>query len=409
MLILFILIAAIALMLTRTNRQTKQRLPLLERLAIFSRGAGERNLLQMLWIFVLAGAFAHSAKAMGAIEAMVNLTLGIMPSSLIIVGLFLAALVVSLGIGTSVGTIVAITPFAAALAQEADINTLMTVAAVIGGALFGDNLSFISDTTIAATQTQEIPMRDKFIVNLRVAIPAALVTTALYIGIGLGLEEHPISVGEVSWLRIIPYIFVLTAALAGLHVLIVLFAANILTGAIGIYCGAYDFWGWMDAMREGVASMGELILISMVAGGLMELIRYNGGITRLILIMRRHIHGPRGAALAIGTLVSLVDLCTANNTIAILSVGYVARDIADKYGVSRRRTASMLDTFSCAVQGLLPYGAQLLMAAGIAGVNPLHLVPYIFYPMILLISAVLVILFVPDKLYGSFSTGLKKK
>lgn len=409
MLILFILIAAIALMLTRTNRQTKQRLPLLERLAIFSRGAGERNLLQMLWIFVLAGAFAHSAKAMGAIEAMVNLTLGVMPSSLIIVGLFLAALVVSLGIGTSVGTIVAITPFAAALAEEADIDTLMSVAAVIGGALFGDNLSFISDTTIAATQTQEIPMRDKFIVNLRVAIPAALVTTALYIGIGLGLEEHPISVGEVSWLRIIPYIFVLTAALAGLHVLIVLFAANILTGAIGIYCGAYDFWGWMDAMREGVASMGELILISMVAGGLMELIRYNGGITRLILIMRRHIHGPRGAALAIGTLVSLVDLCTANNTIAILSVGYVARDIADKYGVSRRRTASMLDTFSCAVQGLLPYGAQLLMAAGIAGVNPLHLVPYIFYPMILLISAVLVILFVPDKLYGSFSTGLKKK
>ena len=244
-------------------------------------------------------------------------------------------------------------------------------------------------------------MRDKFIVNLRVAIPAALVTTALYIGIGLGLEEHPISVGEVNWLRIIPYIFVLTAALAGLHVLIVLFAANILTGAIGIYCGAYDFWGWMDAMREGVASMGELILISMVAGGLMELIRYNGGITRLILIMRRHIHGPRGAALAIGTLVSLVDLCTANNTIAILSVGYVARDIADKYGVSRRRTASMLDTFSCAVQGLLPYGAQLLMAAGIAGVNPLHLVPYIFYPMILLISAVLVILFVPDKLYSA--------
>lgn len=409
MLILFILIAAIALWLTRTNRQTKQPLSLLDRLAIFSRGAGERNLLQMLWIFVLAGAFAHSAKAMGAIEAMVNLTLGIMPSSLIIVGLFLAALVVSLGIGTSVGTIVAITPFAAALAEEANISTLMTVAAVIGGALFGDNLSFISDTTIAATQTQEIPMRDKFIVNLRVAIPAALVTTALYIGIGLGLEEHPISVGEVNWLRIIPYIFVLTAALAGMHVLIVLFAANILTGAIGIYSGAYDFWGWLDAMREGIASMGELILISMVAGGLMELIRYNGGITRLILIMRRHIHGPRGAALAIGTLVSMVDLCTANNTIAILSVGYVARDIADKYGVSRRRTASMLDTFSCAVQGLLPYGAQLLMAAGIAGVNPLHLVPYIFYPMILLVSAVLVILFVPDKLYGSFSSRLTKK
>lgn len=398
MLIIFITIAALALLLTRTNRQTKKSLPLLDRLAIFSRGAGERNLLQMLWIFVLAGAFAHSAKEMGAIQSMVNLTLSVMPSSLILVGLFLAALLVSLGIGTSVGTIVAITPFAAALSESADINTTMTVAAVIGGALFGDNLSFISDTTIAATQTQEIPMRDKFIVNLRSAIPAALVTTVVYLVIGLGLPEHQLEIGRVNWIQIIPYIFVLVAALAGLHVLIVLFLANILTGVIGIMSGSFGFLGWIDAMSTGIASMGELILISMVAGGLMELIRYNGGITRLILIMRRHIHGPKGAALAIGGLVSLVDLCTANNTIAILSVGYVARDIADKYGVSRRRTASMLDTFSCAVQGILPYGAQLLMAAGIAQLNPLHLVPYLFYPMVLLVSAVLVILFVPDQL-----------
>lgn len=397
MLIIFISIAALALLLTRTNRRTKQPLPLLERLAIFSRGAGERNLLQMLWVFVLAGAFAYSAKAMGAIDAMVNLTLSFTPPSVLLVGLFLSALFVSLGIGTSVGTVVAITPFAAALAESAGLNTVMMVASVVGGALFGDNLSFISDTTIAATQTQGIPMRDKFVANLRCAVPAALLTAILYFVIGIEEPAAAIEVGEVNVIHIIPYVYVLVAALAGMQVLVVLFTANILTGLIGILTGGYSFVGWINAMTEGIGSMGELILISMVAGGLMELFRYNGGITRLIIIMRRHIRGPKGAALAIGTLVSLVDLCTANNTIAILSVGYVARDIADMYGVSRRRSASMLDTFSCAVQGLLPYGAQLLMAAGISGLNPLHLVPYLFYPMILLLCAVGVILFVPDK------------
>lgn len=406
MLIIFITIAALALCLTRTNRRTKQPLPLLERLAIFSRGAGERNLLQMLWVFVLAGAFAHSAKAMGAIDAMVNLTLSFTPPSVLLVGLFLSALFVSLGIGTSVGTVVAITPFAAALAESAGLNTAMMVASVVGGALFGDNLSFISDTTIAATQTQGIPMRDKFIANLRSALPAALLTAILYVVIGIEEPDAPIEVGEVNLIHIIPYIYVLVAALAGMQVLIVLFTANILTGIIGIATGGYSFVGWIDAMTEGIGGMGELILISMVAGGLMELFRYNGGITRLILVMRRHINGPKGAALAIGALVSLVDLCTANNTIAILSVGYVARDIADMYGVSRRRSASMLDTFSCAVQGLLPYGAQLLMAAGIAELNPLHLVPYLFYPMILLVCAVGVILFMPDKPLLRLETNL---
>lgn len=390
MLVLFMAVGGYALCVTREDRRTKKPLPLLERLAIFSRGAGERNLLQMVWIFVLAGAFAESARQVGAIDAMVSLTLHFMPPSLILVGLFLAALFVSIGIGTSVGTIVAITPFAAALATEEHLNVAMAVAAVVGGALFGDNLSFISDTTVAATQTQEIPMRDKFFANIKLALPAALLTTALYVLLGfLTPVQTERALTDINWFHILPYLYVLAAALAGMNVLVVLFTGNILTGIVGLCTGAFSWLGWTGAMTNGIAQMGELILISMVAGGLMELIRYNGGVTYLIYRLSRHINGPKGAAFSIVALVSFVDFCTANNTIAILSVGGISREIADLYGVPRRRSASILDTFSCCVQGLLPYGAQLLMAAGIAAINPMHIIPYLFYPMILLAVSVL--------------------
>lgn len=398
MLIFFIAIAALALCLTRVNRRDERQLTIVERVAIFSRGAGDKNLLQMIWIFVLAGAFAHSAREMGAIDAMVQLTLSITPPSMILVGLFLAALVVSLGIGTSVGTIVAITPFASGLAEESGISVAMTVASVVGGALFGDNLSFISDTTIAATQSQEIPMRDKFLANLRIALPAAIITAILYIFIGTRMGDLPapqhIAPGS-PWF-IVPYLFVLISALCGLHVLVVLLIANILCGIIGIAMLRFSFGGWINAMTDGIADMGELILISMIAGGVMELIRDGGGLSWLLTRLRRHITGPRKAAFAIGALVGLADVCTANNTVAILSVGGMARDIADRYGVSRRRTASLLDTFSCCVQGVLPYGAQLLMAAGIAHIAPASIVPCLYYPMILFGVSCIVILFVPD-------------
>lgn len=396
MLIVFILTTAYALALTRVDHHTKKRLPLVDRLAIFSRGAGEKNLLHMIWIFTLAGAFAESARQMGAVEAMVNLTLSFMPPSLILVGLFVAALLVSVSIGTSVGTIVAITPFAADLASASGIGVALSVAAVVGGALFGDNLSFISDTTVAATQTQQIPMRDKFIANFRIALPAALICAAIYVLMGLRMTVGDIAVGSVEWLHIVPYLFVLIAAVCGMNVLAVLFVANILTGVIGVWTGAFSWLGWTSSMTGGIAGMGELILISMIAGGLLELIRYNGGITYLIYILRRHVSGPRGAAFSIAGLVSIIDICTANNTIAILSVGHIARDIADRFGVSRRRSASILDTFSCCMQGVLPYGAQLLMAAGIAGISPMHIIPYLFYPFVLFGCAVLAILLVPD-------------
>lgn len=397
MLIVFILTVAYALLLTRVNRHTKRRLPLVERLAIFSRGAGEKNLLHMIWIFTLAGAFAESARQMGAVEAMVNLTLSFMPPSLILVGLFLAALLVSISIGTSVGTIVAITPFAADLAVASGITVPLAVAAVVGGALFGDNLSFISDTTVAATQTQHIPMRDKFLANFRIAFPAALITAVIYVVLGLSMTVIGTAVGNVEWLRIVPYFFVLIAAVCGMNVLAVLFLANLLTGIIGVCSGAFTWLGWTASMTAGIASMGELILISMIAGGLLELIRYNGGITYLIYILRRHVSGPKGAALSIAGLVSIIDICTANNTIAILSVGHIARDIADMYGVSRRRSASILDTFSCCMQGILPYGAQLLMAAGIAGISPMHIIPYLIYPFVLFACAIIGILFFSDR------------
>lgn len=397
MLMVFILVAAYALCITRVNRHTKKRLKLVDRLAIFSRGAGEKNLLHMIWIFTLAGAFAESARRMGAVDAMVNLTLSFMPPQLILVGLFLAAVLVSVSIGTSVGTIVAIVPFASDLASASGIGVAMAVAAVVGGALFGDNLSFISDTTVAATQTQHIPMREKFLANFRIALPAALLTAGLYVVLGLRMPVSDVAFGSVQWVCILPYFFVLIAALCGLNVLAVLFLANLLTGVIGVCTGAFTWLGWTDAMTGGVAGMGELILISMIAGGLLELIRYGGGITYLIYVLRRRINGPRGASLSIAALVSVVDICTANNTIAILSVGRIARDIADMYGVSRRRSASILDTFSCCVQGVLPYGAQLLMAAGIAGINPMHIIPYLFYPFILFVIAVMVILFFKER------------
>lgn len=392
MLVVFVATAAYALSLTRVDRRTREKMPLLDRLAIFSRGAGERNLLQMIWIFALAGAFAESARQMGAVDQMVNLTMLFLPPELTLVGLFVAALLVSLGIGTSVGTIVAIMPFAAALAEQMGLDVAMVAAAVVGGALFGDNLSFISDTTVAATQTQQIPMRDKFRANFRVACPAAVLTILLYVVLGVALPEHPLTEEPVEWVKIIPYGYVLISALAGMNVLLVLLTANILTAAIGVATGAFTLLGWCDATTSGIGSMGALIFISMIAGGILELMRYNGGITWLIYNLRRRVHSHRGAALSIAALVSLVDMCTANNTIAILSVGNMARDIADLYGVSRSRTASILDTFSCIVQGLLPYGAQLLMAAGIAGVSPMRIIPWLFYPFILLLVAMIAIL-----------------
>ena len=358
------------------------KLRLKERVTIFSRGAGDENLMLMVWIFVFAGAFAKAADAMGAIDATVNLTLRLLPDSMLLPGLFLAACFISLSIGTSVGTVVALTPVAVGIAEQTGASLPMIVALVVGGSFFGDNLSFISDTTIVATQTQQCRMNDKFKANIYLAAPAALIALVLYIIIGSGVEA-PAHVSMPQWYKVVPYVAVLVLAVMGLNVLAVLFIGIVLAGGIGILSGSFDLMGWMSAMGDGIMGMSELIIVTLLAGGMLALIRHNGGIDYLIRILTRRINGKRGAKLTIALLVMLADLCTANNTIALITVGPVARDIADRYGVDRRMSASLLDTFSCFAQGFIPYGAQLLMAAGLASITPFSIIGYLYYPFAL--------------------------
>lgn len=356
------------------------RFTLKTRIDIYSRGASTPNLLLMLWIYVLAGAFAQSAKSMGAIDATVNLTLAALPPALLLPGLFIAACFVSISIGTSVGTVVALVPIAAGIATQTGNNIALLTAAIVGGAYFGDNLSFISDTTVVATQTQGCRMKDKFKVNSLIVTPAVIVVLVIYVLMGWNYAA-PAHVGDVSYIRVLPYLAVLITAICGLNVMAVLVTGILLCGIIGMAGGDYGFYGWLDAMGKGIVGMGELIIIAMMAGGMLEIIRANGGIDYIISRLTRHVNGKRGAEGAIAALVSLVNLCTANNTVAILTVGNIAKKISEQYGVDPRKAASILDTFSCMVQGLIPYGVQMLLAAGLAHISPMQIIPYLYYPM----------------------------
>lgn len=370
-----------------------------ERIKIFSKGAGNPNMMLMIWIFILAGAFAASAKNMGAIDATVNLTLHLLPDNLLLAGIFLASCFISLSVGTSVGTIVALTPIAAGIADKTDTNLPMLVAIVVGGAYFGDNLSFISDTTILATKTQGCEMKDKFKVNFMIVTPAAIIALILYIFGGINIEA-PQNIPPVNVLKVIPYLIVLATAIMGMNVMIVLTLGILLAGAIGFVTEEYTLYTWFNAMGSGIMNMGELIIITMLAGGLMELIRYNGGITYVIQSLTKKINGKRGAELSIAALVSLTDICTANNTVAIITVGPLANEIAERYGIDKRKSASILDTFSCFAQGLIPYGAQMLMAAGLTSINPVCIIPYLYYPMLMGLCAFLSIIFRYPKKYS---------
>lgn len=367
-------------------------MPIKKRIDTYSRGAGANNLMLMLWIYVLAGAFAASAKAMGAVDATVNLALSFLPASMILPGLFLAACFISLSIGTSVGTIVALVPIAAGLAHSVDANLALTVAIIVGGAYFGDNLSFISDTTVVATQTQGCQMSDKFRVNALIVIPAAIIILIIYGILGAGTKA-PTHIDAVQYMKVLPYIVVLVTAIAGMNVMAVLTLGSILCGIIGIIDGGYDIFGWFSAMGNGVIGMGELIIIAMMAGGMLEIIRENGGIDFIISKITAHVNSKRGAELSIAALVSMVNICTANNTVAILTVGNISKKIGDKFGVDNRKAASILDTFSCTIQGLIPYGVQMLLAAGLSGLSPLDIIPYLYYPMAIGLAALFAILF----------------
>ncbi len=366
--------------------------PLRERIALFSRGAGHPDVLLMIWIFILAGALASSAKAMGAIDATVQLTLQLLPDNLLMAGLFLAACFISLSIGTSVGTVVALTPIAAGIAEATGTSTPLIVGIVVGGAFFGDNLSFISDTTIMATRTQGCRMSDKFRVNSRIVFPAAALVLLWYMLIGSQIHA-PQDIASVDALKVLPYVVVLVTAIVGLDVMVVLLVGILLSAVVGFFYGSYDFYGWLEAMGEGILGMGELIIVTMLAGGVMALIRYGGGIDFIVRVLTRLIRGRRGAELTIGGLVMLTDFCTANNTVAILTMGPIAREIAERYGVDPRKSASLLDTFSCLAQSLIPYGAQLLMAASLAAISPVEIIPYLYYPFVMGVCALVAILF----------------
>lgn len=353
-----------------------------KRMMIFAKGAGNQQMVLMLLIFILAGAFAASAKAMGAVDATVNLALRYLPESFILPGVFLASCFISLSIGTSCGTIAALTPVAVGIAQQAGIDMGMMVGLVVGGTYFGDNLSFISDTTIIATQTQGCRMNDKFKVNSRIVVPVAIVMLILYFFLGKGVDiRHAIP--QVDIWKVIPYIIVIITALYGIHVLLVLTIGLVVSGLIGIIEGSYDIFGLFTSMNEGMMGMAELIIVTILAGGMLETIRYNGGIDYIISKITKNISSKRGAEFSIAALVSLVNICTANNTVAIITTGPIANDIATKFGIDKRKSASILDTMSCFTQGLIPYGAQVLIAAGLSQLNPIQIIPWLFYPMLI--------------------------
>jgi len=384
-----------------------------ERIDIFSEGAGNSKVLLMVWIFILAGAFAQTAKDIGAIDATVNLTLRVIPGSMLFAGLFFTACFISMSVGTSVGTIVALVPIATGIAHEAGFSEAFLAAIIVGGAFFGDNLSFISDTTIAATKALDCAMKDKFKANIRIVAPAVLVVFAIYVvkGIGVDVAVEP---GAAEPVKLIPYLLVLVLALAGMDVLLILSLGIGVNLLIGLLTGSLGWADWLSSVGEGIGGMGSLIIVTLLAGGMMALIRAGGGLDWLVGTLTRRLASPtsaasasaadqqslpavsgrqrRGAELSIAALVSLANLCTANNTIAIITVGGIAKDIADRVGLDRRRVASILDTFSCFIQGLIPYGAQLLMASGLAGVGAAAIIRYLYYPFALGLVALAAIL-----------------
>lgn len=362
------------------------------RIEQFCKGAANSNIMLMVVIFILAGAFAQTAKEMGAVDATVNLTMSLLPGNLLAAGIFIAACFISISVGTSVGTIVALAPVAVGIAEKAGMPDALMLGVVVSGAMFGDNLSFISDTTIVATRTQGCEMSDKFKVNFRIALPVAILTAVLYVWLGLGVHES-YQPEHIEWVKVLPYLVVLVAAIAGMNVMLVLFLGILLSGITGLLTGAFDIWTWNAAMGSGITGMGELIIVTLLAGGMLEMIRYNGGIEWIIQKLTARIDSARGAEVSIAGLVSFANLCTANNTIALIMAGPIAKDIATRFHIDPRRSASLLDIFSCFVQGIIPYGAQMLMASGLGNVSPLEIMQYLYYPYLLGVGALLAIIF----------------
>ena len=381
----FVISSAVAILISKGGE-------LNNRIEQFCKGAANSNIMLMVIIFILAGAFAQTAKEMGAVDATVNLTMSLLPGNLLAAGVFIAACFISISVGTSVGTIVALAPVAVGIAEKAGMPDALMLGVVVSGAMFGDNLSFISDTTIVATRTQGCQMTDKFKVNFRIALPIAILTAFLYVVLGLGVNES-YQPESIEWVKVLPYLVVLISAIAGMNVMLVLFLGIILSGITGLMTGTFDIWTWNAAMGSGIIGMGELIIVTLLAGGMLEMIRYNGGIEWIIQKLTTRINTQRGAEASIAGLVSFANLCTANNTIALIMSGPIAKDIADRFHIDSRRSASLLDIFSCSVQGIIPYGAQILIASGLGNVSPLEIMQYLYYTYLLGLGAIFAILF----------------
>lgn len=362
------------------------------RFAVLARGAAKEDIMTMVFIFILAAAFASTAKQMGAIEATVNLTLSLIPIKMMLCGLFIASCFVSFSIGTSVGTIAALTPIACGIAEKTGESIPLLIAVIVGGAYFGDNLSFISDTTIMATKTQGCQLKDKFRYNLKIALPAAVLTIILYLIVGTEVAGEEL-IKDIDYLLIIPYLYIIVAAICGMNVMLLLASGTILAGAMGLFFNKLSVLEWSSAMNNGIMGMGELIIVTLLAGGMIEVMRETGGMEFLKTTLTNKIKSKTGAEISIAGLVILTDFCTANNTIAILTTGPLAKEISTVYKIDPRRTASILDTFSCFAQSIIPYGAQLLIAGGLAHINPLEVIPYLYYPFILGIFTFLYIIF----------------
>lgn len=362
-----------------------------ERLHIFCKGAGNPNIILMILIFILAGAFASVAKAMGAVESTVNLGLSVLPPNLLISGIFIVACFIALSVGTSMGTIVALVPIALGISEKTGIAVALVVGAVVSGAMFGDNLSIISDTTIAATRTQGCDMRDKFRMNFKIVLPAAIITAIIFAFITRGTQGFSLGTYEYSIIKIVPYIGVLVAALLGVNVVFILSSGIILAGVIGILTSSFDIIGLFQNLATGISGMSELIIISLLISGMIALIEYNGGIEYILNKGMKKFKTRRGAEFGIAALTSLVDICTANNTIAIVTVGPIAKNISDEFDLEPKRIAGIMDMFSCVFQGIIPYGAQLISASSLAGVSAFQIMGYLYYPYLMGVSAVIAI------------------
>lgn len=391
-LVAFLLASVYAIVITRAGSVK-------DRVAIFAQGVGTDKVLLIIWIFVLAGAFASTAKGMGCVDATVNVLLSVTPPRLILVGLFVASCLISMATGSAIGTVIPLVPIAVGMGTATDANLPLLVSAVVGGSFFGDNLSFISDTTIVATSTQRCSMADKFRVNLWIVLPAALAVVGLYAWLGSGITAS-LAPADIQYVKVIPYAAVLVGAICGVDVLLVLFIGILLAGGIGLATGDYDFYACLAAVNDGVVGMGEWCIIVLLAGGLMELVKHNGGLDYLMQFMKSHVHSRRGAQFGMSALVMMVGICTGINTVAILSVGDMAREVSLHYRIDNRKMASLLDTTACFTQGLLPYGAHLLMAASLSGIASVDLLPYLYYPYALAVMVVLSILLGYPKAYS---------